>query len=97
MNERQQVVWEHLLRFVDSCSLHDLKKLTKFLTGSENLSSSGAKVKGITISFDGEAGVFSSTCTLKCELPPDFPDYESFTEVMLAVINDTRRSSFTVV
>jgi len=22
MNERQQVIWEYLLRFVDSCSLH---------------------------------------------------------------------------
>ena len=78
--------------------LPDLKKLSKFLTGSENLNSSGARVKGITVSFDGEAGsVFSSTCTLKCQLPPEFPDYESFSQVMLAVINDTSRASFTVV
>ncbi len=85
-SQPQEALQHMLVRFVDESPLQRLESFLKFCTGSKDILP--LQNKKIQVEFHDESYVFSSTCSLKLQLPKNIPTYDVFEVALLAVMHD---------
>ena len=96
--EQQDEVVHRMLtmleKFLKEAPVERLESFMKFCTGSKCILA--LQNKKIEVEFHDENYIYSSTCSLKLQLPKCFGTYDDFKVALLAVINDCGRAFTTV-
>ena len=85
--QQQELTQEMLVKFLDEAPQQRLQNFLKFCAGCKDILP--LHDKKIQVEFHDQSYIFSSTCSLKLQLPKSFSTYNVFEVALLAVMDDS--------
>ena len=91
--QQQELTQEMLVKFLDEAPQQRLQNFLKFCAGCKDILP--LHDKKIQVEFHDQSYIFSSTCSLKLQLPKSFSTYNVFEVALLAVMDDSGKPFIT--
>ena len=85
--QQQELTQGLLVKFLDEAPQQRLQNFLKFCAGCKDILP--LHDKKIQVEFHDQSYIFSSTCSLKLQLPKSFSAYNVFEVALLAVMDDS--------
>ena len=86
-HQQQELTQGLLVKFLDEAPQQRLQNFLKFCAGCKDILP--LHDKKIQVEFHDQSYIFSSTCSLKLQLPKSFSAYNVFEVALLAVMDDS--------